>query len=71
MTFEGSLIQNADNILSINIQDANDAILDSAVFIKGLETRLDNPHKVPEPTSILSLFAMVIFGATFLKSTQH
>ena len=60
LTFEGSLIQNATNTLSINVQDVSDGILDSAVFIKGdLGT-----EQVFEPVSVLSLLAVGIFGLT-------
>lgn len=35
LTFAGPLLKNAKNILEINIEDARDGLLDSAVFIKG------------------------------------
>ena len=35
LTFVGSLLKNAKNTLEINIEDARDGLLDSAVFIKG------------------------------------
>lgn len=35
LTFVGSLLPNAKNTLEINVKDARDGLLDSAVFIKG------------------------------------
>ncbi len=52
LTFEGLLVQNARNTLTINIKDVGDGRLDSAVFLKGgsLGTALPpDLEKVPEP----------------------
>lgn len=60
--FEGVLLQNSRNRLTIKIADVGDNLFDSAVFVQGgtLGTVAPQPTPVPEPTSVLSL---LIFGA--------
>lgn len=65
--FEGSLIQNARNFLSINIEDVGDGDFDSAVFIKG--GSISSIPSTPEPTAVPepgTTAALVLAGATTL-----
>jgi hypothetical protein len=68
--FEGLLVQNARNTLTIKITDVGDNWFDSAVFIQGgtLGTVDPAPTPVPEPTSIVSL---LMFGAGILPMLRQ
>jgi len=57
LTFQGSLLQNATNTLSIQIFDVSDGIYDSAVFIKGGTVGVVKPT-VPEPGLVLGLLGI-------------
>ncbi|WP_008316039.1 choice-of-anchor L family PEP-CTERM protein [Leptolyngbya sp. PCC 6406] len=78
LTFQGNVLQNARNILSIRIFDVGDGILDSAVFVQGGSLRtepvepepvepepVDPPQSIPEPGTILGLLGMA--GAAVLS----
>jgi hypothetical protein len=71
LTFEGLLLQNARNTLTINIQDVGDGQLDSAVFLKGrsLGTALPpGTEKVPEPG--LAIASLVMGGLILRKGRK-
>lgn len=71
LTFEGLLLQNARNTLTINIQDVGDGRLDSAVFLKGqsLGTALPpDVEKVPEPG--LAIASLVVGGLILRKGRK-
>ncbi|MCT7968003.1 choice-of-anchor L domain-containing protein [Laspinema sp. D1] len=71
LTFEGLLVQNTRNILTINIKDVGDGRLDSAVFLKGgsLGTALPpDPEKVPEPG--LAIATLVMGGLILRKGRK-
>ncbi|MBO0351807.1 choice-of-anchor L domain-containing protein [Phormidium pseudopriestleyi FRX01] len=71
LTFEGLLLQNARNTLTINIQDVGDDQLDSAVFLKGKSfgTALaPDPEKVPEPG--LAIASLVVGGLILRKGRK-
>jgi hypothetical protein len=71
LTFEGLLLQNARNTLTINIKDVGDGQLDSAVFLKGrsLGTALPpDSEKVPEPG--LAIASLVMGGLILRKGRK-
>ncbi len=71
LTFEGLLLQNARNTLTINIKDVGDGQLDSAVFLKGrsLGTALPpGTEKVPEPG--LAIASLVVGGFILRKGRK-
>lgn len=68
LTFEGELLTGT-NTLKIQVADVTDAIIDSAVFVKGQSLGTSNPQSVPEPSAIASLLLFGICGTT-LKLKQ-
>lgn len=71
LTFEGLLLQNARNTLTINITDVGDGRLDSAVFLKGKSFGTALPpdsEKVPEPG--LAIASLVMGGLILRKGRK-
>ncbi len=71
LTFEGLLLQNTRNTLTINIKDVGDGQLDSAVFLKGRSlgtALLPDPEKVPEPG--LAIASLVVGGLILRKGRK-
>ncbi len=63
--FEGLLMQNQTNLLSIRIKDVGDGNLDSAVFVKGGSVGTQKAEAVPEPMTVGGLLtggAMLVAG---------
>ena len=58
LTFEGLLNKNANNKLSIKIQDVGDANYDSAVFIKAGTLGVTNPDPIPTPALLPGLIGL-------------
>ena len=55
--FEGLLMQNQTNLLSIRIKDVGDGNLDSAIFVKGGSVGTQKAEAVPEPMTLGGLVA--------------
>jgi len=71
LTFEGALLKNASNVLSINIKDVGDSALDSAVLIQGNSlSTIKPPTSVPEPGTIIGLLSVGAVGALTRKRKQ-
>ncbi len=64
--FEGLLLKNARNTLSIKVADVGDSIFDSAVFIKG-KSITTNPKSVPESTPVISLMLIGLLTAVLKR----
>lgn len=72
LTFEGLLVPNGRNTLTIAIRDVEDGLLDSAVFLKGGSLGTQQPsetEKVPEPSLAIALLALS--GMTLLKGLKR
>ena len=69
LAFEGLLNKNSRNTLSIQIKDAGDGFMDSAVFLKGGSLGTAPPAEtVPEPSVVLGLLGAGVIG--FLKGRR-